>query len=149
MQEDDDQIAEAEREPGGPEGIRDRERTNEKAGHAADEEEALRGVGRRELIGEPGVAAVHPEEDGEDEQHLQGAFERQVMLEIRGELRQGEDEDEVEEELQAGDADLVLLARAGRAIGRGRSFVRQVPRPSTVRACGSSTTGDHGRAAEG
>ena len=54
------------------------------------------------------------------------------MLEICGELRQGEDEHEVEEELQAGDADPVLLARAGRVIGRGDpAFVRfRGPRPS-------------------
>ena len=50
-------------------------------------------------VGQPDVSAVHPPQHAEDEQYAQRAG-REVAGQDPGELGDGEDEDQVEEEFQ-------------------------------------------------
>ena len=67
------------------------------------EQQPLGGVDRRPGVGQPGVPAVHPPQQPEDQQHLRDAGQRQVAGQQRGELGQGEGEDQVEEQLERRD----------------------------------------------
>src|SRR6185369_9391431 len=59
---------------------------------------------RRDRVGQPGVAAVHPQDDGEHQHDPQRHHDRDVVRQQGGELRDGEHEDQVEEELEGADA---------------------------------------------
>ena len=86
------------------------ERAHEEPGHPSDQQQACRGRDRWHLVRQPHVAAVHPEEDDEDQDDLGNRGDRQVVFEHRRQLGHGEHEHEVEEELERGDAGAVVVA---------------------------------------
>jgi hypothetical protein len=67
--------------------------------------------------GQPRVAAVHPEDDAEHQRDLEQSPPVRLMHQHASQLRDGEDEDEVEEQLERGDA-LSLVRLAGRLAHR-------------------------------
>jgi hypothetical protein len=66
-----------------------------------------------QLVGQPGVAGVGVPEQAEDEDGAAEAGPGEVLFEDAGELGDGEDEDDVEEDLDRGDpAGGVAVSRA-------------------------------------
>jgi hypothetical protein len=114
----DDKVADREGHAAAVEGARDRQRHDQESGHAAQDQDPPRRPLRGDGVRQPGVAGVHPPQDTEDEQRLDDALTGEVVRagrpfcevadDQRGQLRDGEDEDEVEEELNRRDAELVL-----------------------------------------
>jgi hypothetical protein len=78
-----------------------------KPGHPDDQQQTAGQRCRGHLVRQPDVAAVHPEQDHEDQDHAQQAEQAEIVLEKRGQLCQREDKDEVEEELERRDAQLL------------------------------------------
>ena len=82
------------------------------------QEQPLRGPVRGAGIGQPGVSAVHPPQHPEHQQHLDDRGGGQaVAVQQRGQLGQGEREDQVEEQFQRADPQRRAV-RAGSWAGR-------------------------------
>ena len=101
---DDDEVAHAEGQAAAMEGAGDGEGQHEVAGHAAEQDRPLAQLASRDRVGQPRVAGVHPPDQREHDHDLAQRLPREVMAQHRGELRDREDEDEVEEQLERGDA---------------------------------------------
>ena len=93
----------------GAEGVRDGQSGHEKAGHAHEHQQLEHGLARRNGVGEPRVPAVHPPDVAEDEHHPADTGARGLGHQQRGELRDREDEHEVEEELDRRDPYVVYV----------------------------------------
>ena len=78
-----------------------------------EQQQPSAGVARRDRVGEPDVPAVHPPEVSEDEERLRDAARRRVSATSRRQLGDGEDEDEIEEQLDRRDP-YVVHGRAAR-----------------------------------
>jgi hypothetical protein len=89
------------------EGAGDGEGHEEIPGHAHQHQQASVEGRRRHRVGEPGVAAVHPPDVPEDHHHHGHAGAGGLIDQHRRELGDGEDEDQVEEELDGRDPDVV------------------------------------------
>ena len=100
------------------EDLRDRQRAGEKAEHAHHQDDAAREILRRHLVGQVGVGAVHPIQHREDQEHAADLSEGQVVGEQDGQLRDGEHEDQVEEQLQGGHPARGGLPAGGALFGR-------------------------------
>ncbi len=104
MQRDDREVADPEREPLALVGFGNRERDHEKRAHAADEEQPMPEVVGGDGVREPGVAVVHPPDHGEHHDDLSERGDVPACDQHGRQLRDREDEDEVEEELERRDA---------------------------------------------
>ncbi len=94
-----------------PEHARDDERSDEHRDQRDQQgraDELLLGV---DIVREPGVCRPGPPQRGEDEDAPADPGERRVVGEQRRDLREREDEDEIEEELPRGDAVLLVDSR--------------------------------------
>ena len=125
-----DQVTEAEVDaararPVAAEPVPDGQPHDQEPGHAEQQEQPLGGPVRGAGVGQPGVAAVHPPQHPEHQQHLDDRGGREgVAVQQRGQLGEGEREDQVEEQFQGADpqrgvgpGNLVPGRRAG--AGRG------------------------------
>jgi len=97
-----------------------------RGGEERDAEQAV--VGGR-LVAEPGVGGPGPPDDDQDRHALEQARPGGLGGEEGGDLRDREDEDEVEEELQGGDA-LLGLGLGERLVGDGQHLGHGVVRCS-------------------
>ncbi len=92
--------------------VRDGERRHEHRDHGAEHHDpdlALLGI---DGVRQPGVGGPRPPEDAEHDEALREPGPGRVAADQRGDLREREDEDEVEEELERSDTLLAgLLAR--------------------------------------
>ena len=98
------EVGEPECEPRAGECLRDRQRQHEVRGHSAEQQQAPAGAIGRDGVREPRVAGVHPPDHAEHQSHLREAAQVGVQHEHARQLRDGEDEDEVEEQLERRDA---------------------------------------------
>jgi hypothetical protein len=122
-------------EPAVPEGVRKRGRHDQDREHHRDQREPDRPRAQLEVVGDPGGVDRRAPDRQQQEQRLRRATQRQMAQQVVRELRDGEDVDQVEEELDRPDlgralaplleaADLcpsdrdgrMLRARAGAAI---------------------------------
>ena len=144
VHDDHDEESDGEGDAIAAECMRHGERAHEEPGHPGDQQQAGRGRDRGHLVGEPHVAAVHPEEHDEDQHDLGERLDRQAVLEQRRQLGHREHEHQVEEELEGRDARAVVLTggvplRPSRAVLRvpGRQpiglLVDRLPAPSRKR----------------
>jgi hypothetical protein len=122
---DDDQVAHAEGQAAAVERAGDGEGQDEVSGHAAEQDHPLAQLARRDRVGQPRVAAVHPPDEREHDHDLPEGLKRQVVGQHGGELRDREDEDEVEEQLERRDAlDRGLRCELDRASHAASSLAR-------------------------
>ena len=71
-----------------------------KRAHPAQQQHAVAGTFGGDGVGQPGVAVVHPPDDGQHHGHTAERGEVVALGQHLGELREDEDEDEIEEELE-------------------------------------------------
>ena len=131
------EVAHAEGQAAAVEGVGDGEGQHQVPRHAAQQDRPLAQPARRDRVRQPRVAAVHPPDQGEHDHDLAQRLPRQVVGQHRGELRDREDEDEVEEQLERGDAlhraalSSTVVATAGEPSERARrpdaATLRRVP----------------------
>jgi hypothetical protein len=98
------EVTEAESESVAFVGLRDRERDDEESAHTADQEEPVPQVVGGDRIGQPRIAVVHPPDDRHHHDHLRDCRDVPALDENARQLRDREDEDEIEEELERRDA---------------------------------------------
>ena len=98
----DEHVADAEGERAAAKHTGDGERHQQEAAHAEQQQEAKAHFDRRHSVRQPGIAAVHPPHIAEDQHDLGDAADRRVVRQQAGQLRDGEDKDQVEEQLEAG-----------------------------------------------
>jgi hypothetical protein len=103
VQQHDDQVAEPEREPVRTVRRRNGERDDEEGPHPAEEQQPEPQEVRGDRVRQPRVAVVHPPDDGEHHDDVCGCGDTAPAYEHVRELRDREDEDEVEEQLERGD----------------------------------------------
>ena len=101
---DDRKVGEPEREPAATEGVRRREREQEVARHAAEQQQPAVRALRRNGVREPGVAAVHPPDQREHQLDADDRADGRLLEDDVRELGDREDEDEVEEQLERRDS---------------------------------------------
>ena len=109
-----DEPAEGEREAVSLEGARRRECDHEEPAHPAEQQEPVAHSVGRDCVREPGVRVVHPPDQVEHDDDLSHRGRVTALDEHAGQLRDREDEDEVEEELERRDANRALR-RSGHA----------------------------------
>ena len=112
VEDDDAEVGEAERQARVAERVRDREREHEVGAHGREQDEPARERVGVDGIRHPGVAAVHPPDQAQHHDDAQQAAPVRGLEEHRRQLRQREDEDEVEEQLERRDP--LRLLRVGR-----------------------------------
>ncbi len=99
----DNEVAQTEEPAGVAERVRHGQGHSQERAHS-DQDQGPPSAGHgRNGVGQPGIAAVHPENDGEYEHYPAKPARGQVIGEQRRRLRDGEDEDQIEEELERGD----------------------------------------------
>ena len=125
MNQRDEHVADTEGERPTAEHRRDGERHQQEAAHAEQQEEAKAHLDRRHGVRQPGIAAVHPPHIAENQHDLGHAGDRRIMRQQTGELRDGEDEDQVKEQFEAGNA---AAFGAGRMRGSGLAHRISLPR---------------------
>jgi hypothetical protein len=103
----------------GPERARHAQRDHEEGGHRGEHRQPDRPLLWIDDAGQPRVADPRPPHHAEHEHALGNALPRRVVGHQRRALRQREDENEVEEQLQRGDAGLLAQHR-GQAVGTRR-----------------------------
>ena len=104
VQEHDREVGEPERESVALVRIGDRERADQEAAHAADQRDPVSQTIRRDRVRQPRVSVVHPPDEEEHHDDLHGCSRVAARDEHARQLRDREDEDEVEEELERRDA---------------------------------------------
>jgi hypothetical protein len=97
------QVGQAEREVAAGEGLGDGQGQDQEPGHAAEQHQAPGRPVEGDRVGEPGVAAVHPEDHAQHQHHPQQPPRGRVIAEHGRQLGDGEHEDQVEEQLQGRD----------------------------------------------
>ena len=126
------EVGEPEREPAATEGVRRREREEEVARHAAEEEQPAVRALRGNRVREPGVAAVHPPDQREHHAHAHHRADGRLLEDDVRELGDREDEDEVEEQLERGDPPGLRLEAHPRLVNhRPGPGVRSTAPPET------------------
>ena len=110
VQDTDGEVGQAEEHRVAVEGVRNGERRHEHGAHGGEDGESRRALVGVDLVGEPGVGAPRPPERRQDQHALADARPRRVVRHEAGDLREREDEDEVEEKLERRDRMLELLA---------------------------------------
>jgi hypothetical protein len=114
---DHDQVGAGEDDSVVSEGGGNRQGDREEGRHPAEQGEPQRGPVGRNCVGEPGEGAVHPPDRAQHQDDLSEGLAVRPRDEHRRQLRDREDEDEIEEELERRDAKLVLpLWHRGRAV---------------------------------
>ena len=116
VQHDDDDVADPEGQALALVRRRDRESNHEEPTHPAEQEEAKPQEIRRDGVRQPGVAVVHPPDHREHHDHLQRRLRAAARHENARQLRDREDEDEVEEELERRDTRAAVDQLGHRAI---------------------------------
>jgi hypothetical protein len=107
------------------EGVRNPDSRDEKPRHAREQQQRVRGSARWHAVGQPRIATVHPPEDAEEQEDAAGSGEREVALQRARELGKREDEDDVEEGLDRGDAvGLGRIRVAPMDAGHGDTMIR-------------------------
>jgi hypothetical protein len=104
VEEYDDSVPEPECKAGRVVRARDGERDDEERAHSTEEEQAEAEQIGRDRIRQPRVAVVHPPDDRQHHDDVQRAGRISARDEDAGQLRDREDEDEVEEQLERRDA---------------------------------------------
>jgi hypothetical protein len=103
VQRDHHQVADAERDPLAVVGLGDRQRHDEEAAHPAEQQQPeAKSVGG-DRVGQPRVAVVHPPHQQQHHHDVQEGLAIHALDEQPGQLRDREDEDEIEKELQRRD----------------------------------------------
>ena len=118
MNQRDEHVANTEGERPAAEHRRDGERHQQEAAHAEQQEEAKAYLDRRYGVRQPRVAAVHPPHIAEDQDDLSEPGDAWIACQQTGELRDGEHEDQVKEQFEAGNTVRV----GGRRIRRSASL---------------------------
>jgi hypothetical protein len=90
----------------------DAQREQEHRGHRREHHDGDRGLLGADHVGQPRVARPRPPQQHHDEDALHHRPRADVLRHERGHLREGEDEDQVEEQLERGDRRLLVLAAA-------------------------------------
>jgi hypothetical protein len=119
MQQPDEQIRGAEEHGVVSERAGDGEGSAEHRAHCAENRQPDAAFVDVRRARQPGVGNPRPPERGEDEQSAQDSTPRRVVREQARDLRDREDEDQVEEELERGD----LMLGVGRAVGVGHARI--------------------------
>ena len=122
VDEDDRHEPDAEHDASAGEGRRDRQRHDQETDHRRQQEQLADRSVRRNRIRQPHVAAEHPPQDAEQQEDPQHADRRRVVGQDGGQLGDGEDEDEVEEQLERRDRSALRLDRQ---LGRHRSVAHR------------------------
>ena len=122
-----DQVRDAEEDAVRVERFGDGEGDDEHCGHRREHPRAHRPFLRLERVRQPGIARPGPPERGKDEEPLAERPPLGVVRHEQGDLRDGEDEDEVEEELERGDP-LLALGHRWRLVIAAREHLAEVPR---------------------
>jgi hypothetical protein len=99
-----DEVGDAEHDAIDVERVRGREGHDEHGGHRAEHRDAHHALLGIERVREPGVGRPRPPQRAEQEEPAEQPIPRRVMDEEPGDLGDGEDEDQVEEELEIRDA---------------------------------------------
>ena len=107
------QIAQAKGQPTGGKGGRDGDGDHQEAAHPDQQQQPDAELAWRYGVGQPRITPVHPPDIAEDQRHLEQTCRRRVLGEQAGQLGDGEDEDQIEEQFKRGD----MFAAHGRAIG--------------------------------
>jgi hypothetical protein len=123
VDDDNEQVPQAESNTPAVERLGNGERADQKARHSDHEQQPARRAIGSDSVRKPHVAAVHPEQNDEDEDDLCDSFDRGLLGKESRQLRQRENEDQIEEELQRRDANLFL----GVVLFVKRQFSRQNP----------------------
>jgi hypothetical protein len=90
------------------EGLRDRQARDEHRDHDDDQRGPEDAAVAPDVVGEPGVGAPRPPEQGEDDRSLDERPRSRAVRHERGHLGEREHVDEVEEELEGRDAVALL-----------------------------------------
>ena len=114
MKQDDDQVGKAERESVAVVRVRDGERDHEEAAHASDKQQPEAQPVRRDRVRQPRIPVVHPPDQEQHHDDLHECCEPLAVDEDACQLRDREDEDEIEEELEGRNANAALSDGAGR-----------------------------------
>ena len=109
-----DEVRDPEEDAVRTERFRDGERDDEHGRHRREHARAHRSLLGLERVGQPRVGCPRPPERGQYDQPLPEPVPRGVVRHEQGDLRDGEDEDEVEEELERSDP--LLALRHGRTL---------------------------------
>ena len=120
-------IGDGEPEASALKGGRDRRRQHQAAQHHQEDQDA---DGRQlgvEPVGDPGGVDPHPPHREKQQRDLDRAERREVLQQRMRDLRDREDEDEVEEQLRVGHA--ARLVRHDHAKHRAARIIRSHPRP--------------------
>ena len=113
MHERHQDIADAEGHAARIEGGRDGQGDDQKSAHAEQEQQPQRWLAWRHGIGEPRIPAVDPPQVAEDQQGATEAQHGWRAGQNAGELGDGEDEDQIEEQLDGQDPGLRRARPAG------------------------------------
>ena len=97
-----DEVRDAEDDAVDLEGVRRGQRHDEHRGHRPEHGDSDGALLRVQRVGEPGVRRPRPPQHAEKEEAAQQAIPGRVVGEEAGDLGDGEDEDEIEEELERG-----------------------------------------------
>ncbi len=97
MQGDDAEIGKTEQEPAFAIALRDGERHHQKAGHGRDQHQP-HALGRVGVIGQPYIATIHPPDQHEHRERVQIVDRTMGLFHEMGDLGDGENEDQIEEE---------------------------------------------------
>jgi hypothetical protein len=101
---------------------RDRGRQHEPTQHQHEKQETNRRQVGVEPVGDPGGVDPHPPDREEQQRDLDGAERREMVQQRVRQLRDGKDEDEIEQQLRIGDA--AVLVRHDHAKHRAARIVR-------------------------
>jgi hypothetical protein len=108
MEKTDDQVRDSEQHGVRVERLGDGERNDKHCSHGREHACAHNSFLGLERVRQPGVTRPRPPERGQDEQSAAEPVPRWVIGHEPGDLRDREDEDEIEEELERGDPLLTL-----------------------------------------
>jgi hypothetical protein len=133
VQDHHDQVREAERHAGVAERARHGQRSHERGRHPAEHDEPRRPLAGRHRVRQPGVAAPRPPQRREHQHAVEQPAGVVVVRDQPGDLRDGEHEHQVEEQLERRDADLAPVAPALVDRGPGRLAPRRHGRESAGR----------------
>jgi hypothetical protein len=120
MKDPNEQVGDAEEHSVVSEDARDGQGDEEHPAHRCEHQQADTALVHVQCAGQPGVGGPGPPERGQDEHPSQEAAPGRVVREQSRHLRDREDEDQVEEELERGDLVLVELGRLARPPVRHR-----------------------------
>ncbi len=121
MQHDDEKIGKPERQGACAEHLRNRHRHREKPGHRGDQHQAHL-PGHADVVRQPGITRVHPPDRHQHQQRPQEIHGPVGVLHQLGDLRDHEDENQIEEELDRGDTGGFFVRGGGHGLVQAAAY---------------------------